>query len=138
MSIADAVKRPINHANFAELHALTELHTVVEYLIKPPEDCLAQGADPEGFTNAKIPLYRRLPQSLEMLHVMRPGNQDRFRLLMVAIRQIIQHNSAYFPRLREICLEVPFEGDGTAFDMPSLQQGVEREGVRLRKLDNTG
>lgn len=135
--IEDGLLGPVN---LAEFQSLKSLHIAAKYLVGDPEE------GQEGWTNydytalvtnASMPLYKRLPKSLEVLHIKDPDGLDEFELVIEGVRELIriQQANSCLSHLREIRLEAPFEGDGSAFGVSIVQQEASSAGIRLRKLD---
>ena len=87
--------------------------------------------------NSAILFYKRMPDSLEVLHIVSLDDQKDFECAVESVREMIHMHkeSLCLPRLREIRLEAPFEGDGLAFGVLAVQQEETDVGIRLRKLD---
>jgi hypothetical protein len=88
--------------------------------------------------NAPIPVYKRLPDSLEVLHIMAPETRVEVELVARSVREIIMvHKRSHLPHLREIRLEPPSTSkeDASALEIPALQQEANDAGIRLRKVE---
>lgn len=136
----DAIEGFVGPVNLSEFHALTALHIIPNYLVGVSQ---GEWAVEEDYTtwvvNAPIPMYKRLPDSLEVLHIMAPENQGEVELVAQGVRNIIPVPKvrSHLPHLHEIRLEAPSKakGDASALGIPALQQDANYAGIRLRKLE---
>lgn len=135
--IEDGLLGPVN---LVEFQSLKSLHIAAKYLVGEPEEGQEVWTNYDYtalVTNASMPLYKRLPKSLEVLHIKDPDRPVEFQLVIEGVRELIrmQQAKSCFSHLREIRLEAPFEGDGSAFGVSIVQQEASGAGIRLRKLD---
>ncbi|KAL3479952.1 hypothetical protein BJX99DRAFT_55019 [Aspergillus californicus] len=128
--------------NFSQFSALTKLHVAAGYIIHDPEDfdipdpseVCDTGNELQHYIN--IPLHDRLPESLEVLRVTGFSTPQQMRLLIDDCCRLLQRRSQ-FTRLRELCIEAPFEDPYATFGLKTLQREAHRADVLLRKIDNT-
>jgi hypothetical protein len=131
----------VGPVNLVEFHALKSLHINPKYLVG---DCPGEWAEEDDPTtwvvNAPIPVYKRLPDCLEVLHIMAPKEQEEVKLVAQSVRDIIKVRKVrtYLQHLREIRLKAPppFR-DASALDIPTLQQEVKDAGMKLQKVKYT-
>ncbi|KAJ5355109.1 uncharacterized protein N7496_012321 [Penicillium cataractarum] len=127
---------------YVEFQTLTSLHIAAQYLVGKLEEWNQYEWPKIDYTtwviNANIALYKRLPESLQVLHIMIPEGREEFDLLVESVREMIRMRKLRSaPHLREIRLEAPFEGDGSAFGVLSMQNEASDAGIRLRNLDTS-
>jgi hypothetical protein len=128
----------VGPVNLVQFQAVTSLHIAAKYLVRGcPGEWGEEDDDTIWLVNALIPVYKRLPDSLEVLHIMVPEDQGEFELVVESVGDIIlaRKVQSYLSHLREIRLEAPFEGDGSAFGVLAVQHEANNAGIRLRKLD---
>ncbi|KAJ5875278.1 uncharacterized protein N7473_012625 [Penicillium subrubescens] len=124
----DSIEGFVGPVNLVEFHALKSLHINPRHLVG---DCPGEWAEEDDPTtwvvNAPIPVYKRLPDCLEVLHIMAPKEQEEVKLVAQSVRDIIK-----------IRLEAPPPSrDASALDIPTLQQEAKDAGMKLQKVKYT-
>ncbi|KAI9371610.1 hypothetical protein BJX61DRAFT_17384 [Aspergillus egyptiacus] len=130
----------IHPLDFSQFSALTELHVDAGYLVHDPDDFdtpeFSKNYDPRGKEARliNIPLYDRLPESLEVLHITGFCTSQQMRFLIEDCCRLLQRRPQ-FPRLRELCIETPPDDNGVS-DMKVLEEDARQANILLRKVDN--
>ncbi|OKP07431.1 hypothetical protein PENSUB_6020 [Penicillium subrubescens] len=87
----DSIEGFVGPVNLVEFHALKSLHINPRHLVG---DCPGEWAEEDDPTtwvvNAPIPVYKRLPDCLEVLHIMAPKEQEEVKLVAQSVRDIIK------------------------------------------------
>jgi hypothetical protein len=87
----DAIEGFVGPVNLVEFHALTSRHIVPKYLVG---DSAGEWAAEYNYTtwvaNAPLPVYKKLPDSFEVLHILAPEDQVEVELVAQSVRDIIR------------------------------------------------
>ncbi|KAL4873040.1 hypothetical protein BDV12DRAFT_161223 [Aspergillus spectabilis] len=132
----------IQPLDFSHFSALANLNVAAGYLVHDPDDFDAfrylenHNSEDEGQRVIHIPLYDRLPESLEVLRITGFSTLQQMQFLIDDCYRVLLRRSR-FPRLRELSIEAPFDDPETIFDTKALQQEARRTDVLFRKIDNT-
>ncbi|KAL4886976.1 hypothetical protein BJY04DRAFT_44402 [Aspergillus karnatakaensis] len=131
----------ISPLDFSHFPVLTSIHVAAGYLVHNPDDFdSSESSDYRDSQDRRravdIPLYDRLPESLEVLRITGFSTLAQAQFLIDDCYRVLQHRDR-FPRLRELSIEAPFDDPNTAFDTKALHREARRADVLLRKIDNT-
>ncbi|KAL5339445.1 hypothetical protein BJX70DRAFT_153122 [Aspergillus crustosus] len=135
-------EREIQPLDFSHFSVLANLTVAAGYIVHDPDDYdsyeFSEDYDSENEEQRviNIPLYDRLPKSLEVLRVTGFSTLEQMQFLIDDCHRVLQHRSR-FPRLRELSIEAPFDDPENTIDTKALQQEARHADVLLRKIDNT-
>ncbi|KAL4908969.1 hypothetical protein BDW74DRAFT_75593 [Aspergillus multicolor] len=129
----------IHPLDFSHFSTLSNIYVAAGYLIHDPDDFdIYEFTKPDDSEEERgvlcVPLYDRLPESLEVLRITGFSTSQQLEFLIEDCCGMLQHRNR-FPRLRELSIEAEFDDADFAFKMRALQEEAHRADVIFRKID---